>query len=62
MVFVLVAMGAVVAYRMGRTWIAITLMLIAGGLLATSDGQLGQALDQGVTAVTWIGHQADKLA
>jgi len=62
MVVVLTLLAAFVAKLMGRTFIAITLVLIAGGLLVTSDGLLGQAVDMGGNAVTWIGTQADRLA
>ena len=62
MLILLTLLCAFVAKLLGRTFIAIALVLIAGGLFATSDGLLGQALDQGVAAVTWIGRQADKLA
>jgi len=62
MLILLTLLCAFLAKLMGRTWIAICLVLIAGGLLVTSDGLLGQAVDMGGTAVTWIGTQADRLA
>jgi len=62
MLVLLAFVAAFVARLMGHNTIAVILLVIAGGMLVTSDGWLGQAVHMGGDALTWIGHQADKLA